>query len=176
MDNNSENGWTQAAPAALVKGSPEWFEKRDSMLADWEASKRALEVAKEAEMKLRKEVVDFNFNHEQLKGTERVPLANGYELKAVKKLNYNLVSPVEGGNVIDAVDSVLTQIEAIGPEGKFIAERLVKWSAELSVSEYNKLDDMGDTGKKIHALIDTVVETKPGAPTLEIVQPKGAKK
>jgi hypothetical protein len=174
MDTSAQ-GWTQTPPAELIKGTPEWLAVRDAMLGDWEQSKRALEAAKAAEMELRKQVVQFNFNTQKLEGTERVDLANGWQLKAVKKLNYNLVSPVEGVTAVDAVDAALTEIEGLGPDGKFIAERLVKWTPELSISEYRKLDEMPN-GEAYKRIIDKVVETKSGAPTLEIVPPKGSKK
>lgn len=175
MDNTNNNGWGQPAPAGLIKGTPEWLAERDRILAAWEASKVKLETAKADEMELRKEFVKFAFDNEKLSGTERIPLANGYEAKAVKKLNYNLVSPIEGVDVVEAVDNVLTELEAMGPEGKFVADRLVKWSCDLSVSEYKKLDDMHG-GDKYKAVINKVIETKEGAPTLEIVPPKGSRK
>lgn len=173
MDNN--NGWSQNPPAALIKGTPEWLAERDRLLAKWEADKAALEKAKADEMESRKAFVKFAFDNEKLEGTERIELNNGYQAKAIKKLNYCLVSPIEGVSVVDAVDLALTEIEALGPEGKFIADRIVKWSADLSVSEYRKLDEIPN-GEKIKSIIDRVVETREGAPTLEIVPPKGSKK
>lgn len=172
MANNDQSGWTQTPAPELVKGTPEWIAERDRQLAAWEASKIALEAAKAAEMEARKAFVKFAFNHEKLEGTERIPLHNGYEAKAVKKLNYNLVSHTEGVSTVDAVDAALTRIEAVSDEGKFIAERLVKWTASLSISEYRKLDETPN-GQKFKAIIDEVVETSEGAPTLEIVPPKG---
>lgn len=174
MDNN-DKGWTQTPAQELIKGTPEWFAVRDAMLQEWEDSKRKLEQAKADEMELRKKVVAFNFDHNKLEGTERVELANGYQLKAVKKLNYKLVSPFENMTVVDAVDAALTELESFGPEGKFIAERVVKWSCDLSLSEYRKLDEIPN-GDKYKAIIDKVVATDEGAPTLEIVPPKGSKK
>lgn len=174
MTTEGQNGWGQKPAAELIKGTPEWIEERDRLLAAWEASKVTLEKAKADEMELRKQFVKFAFSTDKLEGTERIPLHNGYEAKAVKKLNYNLKSPVEGVPVVDAVDAVLTKIEEASPEGKFIADRLVKWTATLSVSEYRKLDETSE-GKRIKSLIDEVVETSEGAPTLEIVPPKGAR-
>ncbi|URA06966.1 hypothetical protein Pfeifenkraut_BL30069 [Xanthomonas phage Pfeifenkraut] len=168
------NGWTQNPPAELIKGTPEWFAERDRILAAWEASKLTLEKAKEDEMNLRKEFVKFAFDNEKLSGTERVELNNGYQAKAVKKLNFKFVSRDENVKVVDAVDKSLTEIEALGGEAPFIADRLVKWSADLSVGEYNKLTE-SETGRKIKAIIDNVIETTEGAPTLEIVPPKGSK-
>ncbi len=173
MTNDQSNGWGQPAPAELIKGTPEWFAERDRVLGAWEASKAALEKAKADEMDLRKEFVKFAFDNEKLSGTERIDLANGYQAKAVKKVNHKFVAP-EGIKVVDAVDKALTDIEALGPEATFIGERLVKWSADLSVGEYNKLDE-SEIGRKVRAIIDTVVETTEGAPTLEIVAPKGSR-
>lgn len=174
MTNEQNNGWGQPAPAALIKGTPEWFAERDRILGAWEASKVALEKAKADEMNLRKEFVKFAFDNEKLSGTERIDLANGYQAKAVKKLNYKFVAP-EGVKVADAVDKALTEIEAIGGEAPFIADRLVKWTADLSLTEYKALDD-SEIGRKIKAKIDTVIETTEGAPTLEIIEPKGSRK
>lgn len=96
-------------------------------------------------------------------GTERIELANGYEAKAVKKVNYNLNQ--------DLVNDCLDAIENIGgAEGKIIAERLVKWKADLSMTEYKLLDP------KYKVLIDKAITTTDGAPSLEIVAPKNTKK
>lgn len=137
-----------------------WF--RDKVLAQWEESKSALEIAKENEMTQRKQVVAFAFDPEKKKGTERIELANGYELKSVKKLNYNVNQ--------DTVNDALDKIEALDEQGKFIVERIIKWKAELSVSEYNDLDE------RYRKIIDEVITTSDGAPTLEIVPPKGQKR
>lgn len=172
--NTQNNGWTQNPAPALIKGTPEWLAERDRILSQWEQSKRDLETAKAHEMQLRKDFVAFAFDKEKLEGTERIELNNGYQAKAVKKLNYALVSTVEGVSVVDAVDTALSEMEALGEQGKFIADRLVNWSASLSLSEYRKLDEMAD-GAKFKSIIDKVIETKEGAPTLEIVPPKGSK-
>jgi len=140
-------------------------------LKEWEDSKIALQAAKDAEADLRVKFVKFAFDSAKLSGTERIPLHNGYEAKAVKKLNYKFVAP-EGIKVVDAVDKALTQIEALGGEAPFIADRLVKWSADLSLTEYNKLDEGGEVGKAIKNIINGVIETTEGMPTLEIVPPK----
>lgn len=157
----------------LIKGSIEWLKERDSILADWEQAKTILETAKADEMMLRKKFVDFSFDHTKTSGTERIELANGYEAKAVKKETYHLVSYKEGLPVADAVDEILAAIEKADKEaGKFIANRLVKWTPELVVSEYKKVSE---EYPKIKTIIDKVIETRQGAPTLEIVPPKGTK-
>ena len=136
---------------------------RDAKILAWEESVKALAAAKDAEAALRKEVLAeaFAFDPEALReGTEDFELGNGYKLKAVFKISRNL------NNENEAVDKVLSKIEKTGPEGAFIAERLVKWKPELSVSEYKKLPE------KFKKLFDEVVTSKEAMPSLELVAPK----
>lgn len=151
----------------FVLGSSEWERRRDELLAEWEATKQALEVAKNNEMVLRTRVVAFSFNPNQRSGTERIPLANGYELKAVKKVNYNFIKDEKGKTNKAAIDAALSQIEKTIPHGELIAERLIKWTPDLSLTEYKELPAAAK------AIIDAVIVTTDGAPTLEIVPPKG---
>ena len=136
---------------------------RDAKILAWEAAVKALAAAKDAEAALRKEVLAeaFAFDPEALReGTENFELGNGYKLKAVFKISRNL------NNENEAVDKVLSKIEKTGPEGVFIAERLVKWKPELSVTEYKKLPE------KFKKMFDEVVTSKEAIPSLELVAPK----
>ena len=136
---------------------------RDAKILAWEQAVKALAAAKDAEAALRKEVLAeaFSFDPEALReGTENFELGNGYKLKAVFKISRNL------NNENEAVDKVLAKIEKTGPEGVFIAERLVKWKPELSITEYKKLPE------KFKKLFDEVVTSKEAMPSLELVAPK----
>lgn len=136
---------------------------RDALILQWQEATKALAAAKEAESALRAEVLKnaFAFNPEALReGTENFELGAGYKLKAVFKINRSFV----GGQ--EAVEKALQKIEKTGPEGEFIAERLVKWKPELSVSEYKKLPE------KFKKMIDEVVTSKEATPSLELVAPK----
>lgn len=136
---------------------------RDAKILAWEAAVKLLAAAKDAEAALRKEVLAeaFAFDPEALReGSENFELGNGYKLKAVFKISRNL------NNENEAVDKVLAKIEKTGPEGVFIAERLVKWKPELSVTEYKKLPE------KFKKLFDEVVTSKEAMPALELVAPK----
>ena len=136
---------------------------RDAKILAWEQAVKALAAAKDAEAALRKEVLAevFSFDPEALReGTENFELGNGYKLKAVFKISRNL------NNENEAVDKVLSKIEKTGPEGAFIAERLVKWKPELSLTEYKKLPE------KFKKLFDEVVTSKEAIPALELVAPK----
>jgi len=153
---------TQQPNAATLLQQP-WPQPKtkEQILQEWLDTKKLLDVAKDAEMKAREAVVAaFPFDASKEEGTQNIDLANGWKLKVVKKLNYKL------DNTEDATDKALDKLEKMGPEGMFIAERLVKWKPELSVSEYRKLS------ASFKAVIDTVLTTSPGAPTLELVEPK----
>lgn len=143
---------------------------RDYLLEIWEVRKAELENAKNAEMEIRKAIVAIAFDPSKQSGTERVPLHNGYELKSVKKLNYGFVKGPDGKGIDkNRIDAALATIEADGAVGELIAQRLVKWEPTLSLTEYKLLSAAHK------AAIDAVIVTSDGAPTLEIVPPKGTK-
>ena len=147
----------------------EFIAERDRLLLSWEESKKALEVAKEKEMEQRKAVVAFAFDPNKESGTERIELGNGYQAKAVKKVNYGFVKTEDGKLNKAAIDKALSKIEKTGPAGELIAERLVKWTPDLSLTEYKQLPE------KLKSIIDEVIVTSEGAPTLEIITPKAPK-
>lgn len=144
----------------------------DETLLKWEQAKAALDAAKEAEMSLRKLYVALASDPTKQKGTENIALGNGYKAKVVKKINYGWIKGPDEKTDIDAIHDAQDRIESFGNEGAFLADRLFKWSCELSVSEYNKLEPGNPTHAKIKAELDKVVVTTEGAPTLEIVAPK----
>ncbi len=134
---------------------------KDSLLQEWQSVSGQLAALKEREATLRAACVKAFFG--QLpEGTNTHELGRGYTLKAVGKINYNLGGSTE-------VVSALEKIAGVNEEGKFVAERLVKWKPELSISEYRKLPEI------FKRILDTVLTTKPGAPQLEIIEPKVAK-
>ena len=145
---------------------------KDDLLLSWQASQEALEIAKAREMKYRKMVVACFTNPDVNKGTERVELGNGYELKTVKSITYKVGSKTEGVSTRDAINNALQRIhDYVGPGvevgvGALIAERIVKTSYDLSVSEYNKIP------APLKAIIDEVITTTDGAPKVEVIAPK----
>lgn len=98
-------------------------------------------------------------------GTSNFDLGGGYTLKVVKKENYKLAKD-------EQLDPVILKIEKLGEKGKLIAERLLKWKAEISVTEYKALSNTDKVESDIKKLIDSVLTITPGAPELEIVAPK----
>lgn len=150
----------------------EFAAKHDETLTAWERAKAALDAAKEAEMKLRKLYVALASDPTKQKGTENIVLGNGYKAKVVKKINFGWIKGPDDKVDVEAIHDAQDKIEAMGNEGAFLADRLFKWSCELSVSEYNKLEPGNPTHAKIKAELDAVIVTTEGAPTLEIVAPK----
>lgn len=151
--------------------------EQNLLIQKWTAAKSHLEVAKETEMNLRKQVTDLLFPN-PVKGTQRQELGQGYNIKLVYNLNYKLGDVELRGQdgekipVRDQVEITMDEIEKSGNEGKFLVDRLIKTSYDLSVSEYNKLDENNPTHKAIKKLIDDILITSPKAPTLELETPK----
>lgn len=136
---------------------------QDKLLA-WDHAKKALDAAKALEASLRQEVLkdfyDFGGESDLREGTENLELGNGYKLKATFKLSRKLEN--KNGETSKALFAIAENFEG----GKLYAERLVKWSPELSVSEYKKLP------AEIRAVIDECLTSKAATPSLEIVEPK----
>lgn len=136
---------------------------QDKLLA-WDHAKKALDAAKALESSLRQEVLkdfyDFGGESDLREGTENLELGNGYKLKATFKLSRKLEN--KNGETSEALRAIAEIFEG----GKLYAERLVKWSPELSVSEYKKLPT------NIREVIDSALTSKAATPSLEIVEPK----
>lgn len=137
------------------------------ILTQWQSAKAQLDYFKELEMSLRTRYVDLAFDHEKIKGTERVNLANGWQVKAVKKINFSFVKNAQNKVNNDEIMRSLQEIAQTIDGGEFIAGRLIKWEPNLSEGKYNKLPENAKN------IIDRVIVTKPGSPTLELIPPKG---
>lgn len=147
----------------------EYLAERDRLLVDWQAKKAALEVAKEAEMDARKLAVMFMHDPSKSGTTENVELGGGYKATMKVPVRYGFVQNADGKTDKARIEKALSKIEKTGQAGELIAERLIKWTPELSLTEYKQLPD---NFKKI---IDDVIVTSEGTPTLEIKEPKAKK-
>lgn len=132
---------------------------------EWYVAKKALDEVRAREVELRKQVFAADFPEPEL-GTQRIELGAGYKLKAVYSLSYKLI----GGN--DMVETIQNTVAGLSATGSVLADRLIKWTPELSTSEYKKLDPDVPEQLAIKQLIDKIIETKPATPTLEVEAPK----
>lgn len=149
----------------------------DEVLVAWERAKLTLDSAKESEMTLRKKAFEMGFGANAREGTNTETLGGGYELKGVRKFNYNLQAPV-GIDIETAVERVATEMRRISNEGPFLADRLFKWLVDLSVPEYKLLVESAKDNKLSQKMLDAVnavVLITDAAPTLEIKPPKKGK-
>lgn len=151
----------------LKEGSPQWIAKRDELLARWQSEKLLLDRAKADELKHRLDFVRFAFSKDKLDGTERIELRNGYVAKAVKSVRYAFVSRNKGETAEEALKAAIDALVESGPEGVFVARRLIKFTPELVVGEYKKLPT------RLREIMERVIEIREGTPTLEIIPPKG---
>lgn len=149
--------------SAWEKTTADAINEKVAKLTEWEAADLALAKAKSNESRLRSEVVLLFWGvNPPDSGTENIPLNDGYKLKAVFKQNVTLADKEE-------VDKALTKIEKAGAEGKLLAERLIQWKPSLVKKEYDLLPD------KYRKIINEVITTNPGTPSLAIVVPKDKK-
>lgn len=133
--------------------------KRDALLMAWDASKKALDHYKEEEMTLRKAITALCFEGVE-KGTHRVPLNAGFNLKLSCGLTYTL-DKNNLGKTLDALDEVSGNQNA--------SAAVVRWVPELVEREYLLLP------KEFRIILDEVVTSKPASPKLTIEAPKGQK-
>jgi hypothetical protein len=135
--------------------------EQNAAMAKWDAARKAippgLKALTDAEMLARKEAFALIFP-KVAKGTHYVDLPGGWRIKGVRKVEYKL-DP-------EQVDAMLDALKGTGNEGTFLADRLVKWKAELSVTEYEALTS--DTYKKI---VDRILTTKDASPEFSLVSP-----
>lgn len=144
----------------------------DQLLMLWDQKKKAIEIAKEEEMDLRKYIVGRAFPKKD-EGMNTKELGNGYQLKAAIKYNYNLADN-------DKVEECLNKITALGNSGAFIADRLVSWKPNFLLTEYRQLVEDKDKGSKFAeqclTIITDMLTITEAAPSLEIKEPKAKKK
>jgi len=142
---------------------PMSVEQRDKLLLSWKEAKQQLETAKNAEMALRKMIVEDSglFDATKEKGTQRVNLGEGWQIKVEKKINWTTKAELEDGRHID---DALELIEASA--GKLAADELVKFKPEVKMSIYNKLTP------EQKEIIDPFLTSSPASPSLELIPPK----
>jgi hypothetical protein len=144
-----------------------WY--RDEILSRWEQAKIQNDHFKDYEMSLRKMLVEIAGDPEIAKGTEYVPLYNGYKLKIDKKVTYGLVKNDNKELDYAKIDATIAQLKAAGPDGENIADQLIKMKPELSTSLYNTIPDSYRT------IASNMVVSTVGAPTVSILEPKAKK-
>lgn len=157
---------TYTGEAKTFKNENEYTQTRDKLLQEWQMAKEALEIAKEAELKARNAAVELMADPEKVGKTDNVELGNGYKAKIKIPLRYGFIQDSDGKLDKSRIDKALSKIEKDGAAGELIAERLVKWIPALSLTEYNQLSP------KHLAIINEVIVTSEGTPTLEIIEPK----
>lgn len=147
----------------------QYIQERDKRLLDWQNKQINLGKAKEAEMKARKDAVLFLHDPSRAGKTENIALGNGYSAKTKTPVNYGFVKNADGKIDKAAIEKALAKIEKDGEVGELVAERIIKWTPDLSLTEYNQLS------AKHKTIIDAIIVTTEGTPTLEIVEPKTKK-
>lgn len=176
---NSGEPVVEVAPSAELQLTQE---QKDAKVREWLEAKEICTNATEIEKSKRADVTAALFPTPK-KGTQRYVSPQGYgSIKLVFGWNYSLGDKEKVGSdglkvpVATQVEAVLDEIEALGPRGALIAERIVKWKPELAVKEYEELAASQDeTDAKAKALIDSILTVTPASPQLTFEPPKAAK-
>ena len=123
-------------------------------LEQWRAAARELELVRDNEMRLRKELVAECFPN-MAEGVSYLDLMSGWKLKVNQPFTRSLDQ--------DKAPEVLKALK------KIKADNAVKIKYDLSVAVYRTLDGQA------RALVDDILTTKPGSPSLEVVPAKATK-
>jgi len=127
---------------------------RDEIILHWQEVKAHLDSCKKQELELRKAIIAQCFSDDQVEGTESIDLGKGWKIKAIKKLSYRCIGTQE--DIVCAMSALSLDTRS----------RLISWKASLSTKEYKLLNEAQKRQ------FDSVVEIKPGTPTLELIGPK----
>jgi hypothetical protein len=160
-DTTNTNPASPVSPETQILLQKYW--SKDGILKAWQEAKGQLDEVKEREAALRKSVFELEFPS-PTEGTQRVPLGNGYMLKAVYPLRYEC--PKDKVLKFAQTEQGLEELAKLGPEAGFVADRLIEWEPVVQIKEYRTLKPEYKT------IVDKFVTIKPGSPQLEIEPPK----
>lgn len=170
---------------------PEHFRlRRNAEIEHWLAAKPVLENAKTNEADLRAKVTATLFPTPK-KGTQRYDIGGGYKVKLVHGMTATLgnkeavddegkaiaieaqVRALED-RIIDGTQATPDKeaFEGFGPVGEQVLKRVIKWKPELSLSEYEKLDEAIPAEKAVRDAIAEILTLKPASPQLTFEEPK----
>lgn len=130
----------------------------DELVMEWRGAQTELEIIKEKEMRLRKEIAYSILDIERKEAySKKHELGRGYFLKATQVINYKL----------DALDRVELVIDKLSEMGKAnVSSDVFKWKPTLSETNYKTLDP------ETKNIVDECVSFTIGAPKLEFIEPK----
>lgn len=131
-------------------------------LQEWQLALQAAAEVKpviEKEQTLRKEVMAIFFP-EPVEGTNKFPLAQGWELKGTHKIDRKVDEA--------ALPAVQSQLREMGVN----PDPLVQMKPSLDTKAYRSLVQINPEAAKV---FEQALTIKPGSPTLELVPPKEKK-
>jgi len=123
----------------------------------WTQANDALKELKARELELRKQVAEIYFPDAASEGTTTLDIGEGWKLKLLNRTNRTLE------NDKGETEAIMQQLP---PE---VATAVFAWKPSLNVRNYRML------APEHRALVDSVVTSKPGTPTLTLEAPKEAK-
>lgn len=143
-------------------------------LVQWKQAKAMLAEAKEAEGRLRKELLEGLFDPSKDDGTQTLSIGNGWKLKAVKSLDYKAET---GTDETAAAMTTLCDAMIALPGGKEMFTELIRFKPDVSVKAYKSalpiwLNTLSaEIRMFIAARISDVITIKPASTQLELIDP-----
>jgi hypothetical protein len=139
-------------------------------LKEWYEQKAALDSAKEKEFALRQTIVNTcGFDPTKFEGSETVNIGNGWKLKALKVQSYKVCN--DNGEAMKVLNLIGSATGANRPD---LAQRLVKWNPDLSVTTYKEIQPIIDSVEGLKEALAAAITIKPGSPQLELIAPEKA--
>lgn len=151
---------TEQSAQIIPPSAPTDAYNRDEVLVKWQEAKKMKESITEIEMFLRKTIVEREFADAK-KGTSRVALGNGWQLKAVKKETLSVTkNEADDANPYSHLPGIMGQLPPA------IAAKIIKWKPEVDTKTYAALTDAE------RLIVNQFVLLKDGSPDLVIEEPK----
>lgn len=151
--------------------SEELIERMRPTVNNWLGIKQQLATVTLEEKELRATITGAFFPNPS-KGTQRFDLGGGYKMKLVHGYRYELGNKDAETSIEAQAQTLHQQIAALGNEGPFLADRLIKWKPELVAKEYEALDMANPTHAKAKELIEQILTVKDNSPQLTFEEPK----
>lgn len=138
-------------------------QEKSALVGQWNNAKLELARAKDRELALREKVINTMFPVQKI-GTNNLLLGKGFKLSLVTGIKYEFMKDDETTEAQTA-EAFLNEF-CVNDVNGFIAKRLIRWTPEVSKSEYSQMEPE----QKIIA--DKYLVSKPISPQLKLIEPK----
>lgn len=146
----------------------ELTQEQSDKLLEWKSKKDQLDILDTEEFALRQWIVkNLGFDPDKLEGSQTLSIGSGWKISADKVQNYTVSN--DNGQAMIMLNMIGS---ATGLDRADIAQSLVKWKPELSVSSYRDFLPLVDKLPGLKEAMSAAITIKAGAPQLKLIPPK----